>query len=157
MRSSDVYCWSLDAARSRHNCPDLSDSGFWTPDSYTIGVKFSASWDRAAIRSAGRTFHELEEFLENLNLRFLDFIVHVSLQNLKNKTSILAFCLWTRLVIYCTYAYWLVLVYHSSRKKAGGSHSVYTLLLTAFRFKLKKMKNQISDFFSLMFSNLQGT
>jgi len=53
MRSSDVYCWSLVAARSRHNCPDLSDKGFWTPDSYTIGVKFSSSWYRAENRCAG--------------------------------------------------------------------------------------------------------
>jgi hypothetical protein len=53
MRSSDVYCWSLVAARSRHNCPHLSDRGFWTPDSYTIEGKFSASWYRAANRCAG--------------------------------------------------------------------------------------------------------
>jgi hypothetical protein len=33
------------------------------------------------------TFHELGESLENLNLRFLDFIIHVCLQNLKNKST----------------------------------------------------------------------
>jgi len=84
MRSSDGYCWSLVAARSRHNCPDLSDRGFWTPDSYTMGVKFSASWYGRQTDMLEGTFHKLGESLENLNLRFLDFIIHVCLQNLKN-------------------------------------------------------------------------
>ena len=33
------------------------------------------------------TFHELGESLEKLNLRLLDFIIHVCLQNLKNKIN----------------------------------------------------------------------
>lgn len=113
------------------------------------------------------TFHELGESLENLNLRLLDFIIHVCLQNLKNKTRFFGF-LSVDMAYYILPACVLLLVYHSSRKKAGGRHKVHIPLITTFRLILKKanMRNQISDFFrqdlssrfsGLLFPDLQGT
>ena len=56
--TSIVEVWlPLEVRRTVWTCPT---GDFWMPDSYTIVVKFSAGWYRAANRCAGRNISRVE-------------------------------------------------------------------------------------------------